>query len=828
MNMENENTPGSGTETGGAGVHDKSHSNFIPETIPDVVSETDQKDLSHVGRTLEAVQFLQAWAENGPWVLTAIAPDGGKITTTTFEAGKQSEMRDWIEERQGRRNIYFTVNPVIRPVLSKPKKTDMRGMQWLHVDVDPRPGEKLESERVRALKLLREFEPKPTVIINSGGGYQGFWMLDMEHETSGDEAKAAEMEAYNLNIETMLQGDACHNIDRIMRLPGTINVPGKKKRERGRKAALASVVEVDWARVYPLSAFKAAEKLGAQIIPLSKVDLSADLPQIALDDLPPSVSSRTKMLIVNGDDPDDPIKYPSRSEVLFAVLCEMVRADVPDDVIAACVMDRDHAISGHVRDQRRPMPYLERQIQRAKTEAHEPELAEMNATHAVVKYGGRVRILVERSDGLPEFLKKGELFDWHANRTVTVGTDKQGNDIKKTLAEWWMRHPLRRDFERVEFQPRIDTPPNIYNLWRGPAVIPSQGDSGLFLELIHEVVAAGDEAVSEYILNWMALKFQRPGAKLETSIALRGGQGIGKSLFAELFGELFGRHFVAVSDQKGLMGNFNAHLQQALLVFADEIAAATNTNMVGRLKTLVTQSHIRIEPKGVDSFSAPNHFAVILASNSPHIVATDADDRRWVVLDVSSARRGDRIFFHDLVAQWRNGGREAFALFLMQRDLSSFEHRDRPQTAAHSEQVEHSFTGAAHVIHEMLASGETPQVFRNDGPHNVPFEGNRVFIPSSDLAKAALKNGQAGRGDVGGFERSLGHMLKKLARVKKTERISISGKSARGVWLPKLDVSRKWWSEMHGRDFEWDAEAGENWDVIPVPSAQAWNAEMPF
>ena len=359
-------------------------------------------------------------------------------------------------------------------------------------------------------------------------------------------------------------------------------------------------------------------------------------------------------------------------------------------------------------------------------------------------------------------------------------------------------------------------------------MVPAPGDCGLFLDLIRDVIAAGDGEVYEYLLNWMALKFQQPGAKLETSIALRGGQGVGKSLFAEKFGELFGRHFVAVSDQKGLMGNFNAHLQQALLVFADEIAAAKNANMVGRLKTLVTQTHIRIEPKGVDSFAAPNHFAVILASNNPHIVATDADDRRWLVLDVSPARRGDRTFFRALVEQWQAGGREAFAHLLMQRDLSGFEHRDRPQTAALAEQVESSFTGAARVIHEMLASGETPEIWRNGEPVDVPEDGGRVFIPSGALAKAAVASGKIQRGEAAGLEKSLGHQLKKLGRVQRTEQVSIAGKTARGVWLPTLAVARDWWSEMHGRAFDWGDDPHANWDVVRVPTAKDWGDEMPF
>ena len=148
------------------------------------------------GDTSEAIQFLQAWTPEGLWQLTAIVPDG-KITTVTFQPGpeRNKAARAWIDDRQGRENMYFTVNPVLRPMNIKPKKADMRGMAALHVDIDPRPGEEMEAERNRALKLLREFKPAPTVIIDSGGGFQGFWLLDEEQRTDGSEDRAAELEA---------------------------------------------------------------------------------------------------------------------------------------------------------------------------------------------------------------------------------------------------------------------------------------------------------------------------------------------------------------------------------------------------------------------------------------------------------------------------------------------------------------------------------------------------------------------------------------------------------------------------------------------------------
>ena len=826
MSAPEKETPGAGRRTGGKGEHDNHHPDIIPPNIDDLSQPGERERLLD-----EAVGFLMDWFPDGPWILTSIVPDSGRIITTTFAAGEQSKMRQWIEERQGKWNLYFTVNRTYGNIGSKPKKADMAAAVSLHVDVDPRAGEDAGAERARALRLLREYEPRPSIIIDSGGGYQGFWILDEVVDLPGDpgdEARHLPIELRNLWIETQLQGDNCHNIDRIMRLPGTVNLPNEKKRKKGRTAALTSIVEVDWSRRYPLDAFPAVDVPEKAQTGGDAVELPADLPDVEIDDLP--VSDRCRMLIVNGDDPDDPTRYPSRSECLWGVLCEMARAGIDDDKIAAVVLNPSYGISGHILDQpeRRRRGYVAAQIAKAKAEAESPELARMNARHAVVKYGGRVRILDERSDGLPAFLTKNELFDWYANETVEVGRDKEGNAVRKPVAEWWIRHRQRRSFEHVEFMPGQEAPDDTYNLWRGPAVAPAPGDCGHYLTLMREVIAAGDGAVYEYLLNWMALKVRQPGVKLETSIALRGGQGIGKSLFAELFGELFGRHFVAVSDQRGLMGNFNAHLQQALLVFADEIAAATSTNMVGRLKTLVTQTHIRIEPKGVDSFSAPNHFAVILASNNPHIVATDADDRRWLVQDVSPSRRGDRAFFHALVSQWRGGGREAFAKLLMDRDLSDFEHRDRPQTAALTEQVEASFTGAARVIHEMLFSGETPVVWRHGEPVDVPNEDGRVFIPSGDLAKAAIASGKIQRGDTASLDRSLGHLLRRLARVKKSDRPSIAGKTARGVWLPPLETAREWWSQMHGQDFDWGDDAQAEWDVVPVPTAETWGDEIPF
>ena len=96
------------------------------------------------------------------------------------------------------------------------------------------------------------------------------------------------------------------------------------------------------------------------------------------------------------------------------------------------------------------------------------------------------------------------------------------------------------------------------------------GDWSLFRDHILDNVCSGDVAIFNYILGWMANCIQRPDRSGEVALVLRGKRGVGKSLYGRLFGSLFGQHYIHDSNGRHLSGNFNAHLEDAILVFADE------------------------------------------------------------------------------------------------------------------------------------------------------------------------------------------------------------------------------------------------------------------
>ncbi|WP_407696796.1 hypothetical protein [Sedimentitalea xiamensis] len=322
--------------------------------------------------TAAAVAFLEAWRPGGPWVLTAIEVDGAPdAPTPTHTLTTADAVRRWIHDYSGGRwNLYFTPNVTRGPVRKKPKKADMAEAVALFCDVDPRVREPLDPERARIAKLFVDWAkdgkplpfPRPSVVVDSGGGMQGFFLFRERVPLDSAEV-VADVEARAIGIKAAVEGDSVQNVDRVMRLVGTVNWPSEKKRRDGRVPRLARVVEAHWDRRYDLDDFPAPKGAASGAAPASpdrSFAAAADVDVEALD-----LPDRVKALIVNGEDPDEPGRWADRSDLVFHVLCEMVRADLPEAVMKAVILDPDLAISAHVREQKGADRYADRQIARA-------------------------------------------------------------------------------------------------------------------------------------------------------------------------------------------------------------------------------------------------------------------------------------------------------------------------------------------------------------------------------------------------------------------------------------------------------------------------------
>ena len=318
-------------------------------------------------------------------------------------------------------------------------------------------------------------------------------------------------------------------------------------------------------------------------------------------------------------------------------------------------------------------------------------LSWMNQRHCVVLDGGKTFVMTESYD--PDLdrcvLKRSAFADlerFYTNRIVRVPTnDEEPRSVN--LGKFWLTHSKRRQYEGIVFDPSQKAPPQYYNLWRGFAVAPDRsGDWSLMAAHIRNVICRADETLYGYVMGWMATAVQRPELPAEVALVLRGGQGTGKGVFAREFGKLFGQHFIHVANACHLTGNFNAHLQDALVIFADEAFGTHDKQARAVLKMLITEPTLVIERKYHDAFTARNRTHLIIASNEQWVIPAGLDERRFCVLDVNDAHAQDLAYFASVVGQMALRGRAAMLADLLAYDVSEFDVRQGPVTAALQEQ----------------------------------------------------------------------------------------------------------------------------------------------
>lgn len=653
--------------------------------------------MEKVGNLDEAEDFLARWYGDAPRQLVSIVPDGA-IASKCLWPQNPAEIRDWLRrEVAAGRNVYFHVNQPGWALDKRAEKKDIRTVRALHVDIDPEACESPEEAKERARAALAKHEPPPSVIIDSGNGLQGFWLLEEPITLDGTQEQWEKVEAYNIALAKAVGADHCHNIDRIMRLPGTINVPNKKKRAKGRTPVPATLAEASWT-LYPLSSFTPAPQMqqaGSTSARRGPVTIPGNLNHFAsTDDLPVKLPDYTVMLIVNGEDPSDPNRYPSRSEVLWRVLCDMVRAGADDATMAAVILDPDFRISASVLDKARPEAYAADQIAAAREEAINPGLRELNSRHCVIESdrGGRCVVAEEDWDEvMNRWHIKYQSFEAFRNRymhrMIQVGTDKANNPIFMPLGKWWLMQEHRRQYRKIVFWPNREVPPDQYNLWRGFGCDAKPGDGHLgFLGHIMDNLCDGDQDLFDYVLNWMARMIQQPDRPGEVALVIRGKKGTGKGFTFRTLGSLLGQHYIQVSNAKFVVGDFNAHLRDCVFLFADEAFFAGDKKHESILKALVTEPTLTVEAKGIDAEPAPNFLHIGVASNEDWVVPASADERRYLVLQASDDARQNTAYFKELQRQLDAGGRENLLHYLLRRDLTDFEVRHVPTTEGLTEQ----------------------------------------------------------------------------------------------------------------------------------------------
>lgn len=278
---------------------------------------------------------------------------------------------------------------------------------------------------------------------------------------------------------------------------------------------------------------------------------------------------------------------------------------------------------------------------------------------------------------------------------------------RKSIGEEWLDWPARRSYDRVVFKPDGNVAADELNLWTGFGVEPCPaGDFSAIDDHLANIVCGRNWDYSQYLVKLLARMVQRPDEAGEVVIVLRGKEGVGKSAVGLLMRRIFGQHGMVVSSGKHLVGDFNEHLRDVVFLEASEAVFAGDKQAASALKALATENTMVIEAKGVNATVVKNRLHILMTSNEDWVVDAGPESRRYFVLDVSDEKRGDRQYFKALFDQLNSdasvGG---FLHELLNVDLSGFDHRDIPITAALRDQREASAHGVTKWAFDLISRG---------------------------------------------------------------------------------------------------------------------------
>lgn len=248
----------------------------------------------------------------------------------------------------------------------------------------------------------------------------------------------------------------------------------------------------------------------------------------------------------------------------------------------------------------------------------------------------------------------------------------------------WLTDPSIKEYNRVEFAPKVNLPDNVFNLFRGFANEPREGgDLSSFFEILN-IIGNHDETVVQWLVKWLAHIIQKPYQKTEVCIIVQGLSGIGKdTFFDEVVGGILGpTHYLSTDKpENDVFAKFNSKMENRIVIKFEEANFHTNSSNKDKLKALITSKTLGIEHKGMKPYDIRNIVNVVMTTNQrvPAVIE-ETGDRRLVLLKPSNERLEDRPYFAQLRKRMSEN-LSAFHHYLLNIDLTGFDVvAERPKT----------------------------------------------------------------------------------------------------------------------------------------------------
>ena len=335
--------------------------------------------------------------------------------------------------------------------------------------------------------------------------------------------------------------------------------------------------------------------------------------------------------------------------------------------------------------------------------------------------------------------KKAEMDLYFSKYEFADPNDPKGEGSIQPF-KWWLKHSNQGRYDKIVFDPK-ETPRSecCYNLWTRYDINSTDcqeadiGNCDKILQHIYKIWTKGSDIQYDYILDWFASKLQFPWKKLCSVPVLQSQEGAGKNIILDLFIYIMGsKYYTAVSSPQHILGSFNGMVEGKLLVDLNEVSFGGNVVANNQLKSLITEPKTMINKKNKEAYEIDNFCDYIITTNEKWVISSNPDSRRYNCFDMDNwlaqCSPEERTLYNtELLEQTQNEpGIKAFAKFLYNRDISSFNPRNFEKGKMFVKQVEMSWDGIMKWIHSAL---------ENDMVNRDPLTPWNSHMPRVDGAK---------------------------------------------------------------------------------------------
>jgi len=385
--------------------------------------------------------------------------------------------------------------------------------------------------------------------------------------------------------------------------------------------------------------------------------------------------------------------------------------------------------------------------------------------------------------------------------------DQKRGDVFKDVspAGLWLHSRSKLKYARVVFnatphgEPGSASPDEL-NLFQGLKVVPTKKftvdemdrkvwdkDVGPFLDHVLKGLCRGDEALFSYVIRWLAVTVLRPWQKLRQCVVLQAEEGSGKGTLVEIIKRCIGEQYVTAPPtlEEALEGFNASYVDTCLLMFLDEAFFGGSKKINGGLKKLITEPYVASREKFRENRSVQNNFNIIMASNEDHVVQSQKNGRRHVVLECSNVMAGACMTPEQIsyFAKLRATNPQTLVNYFNSLGMEGWNPDNIPQTSGTSMQKEHSLAPHQQFVMDFLSDPSIIAGAKASSNSEDDLEGLYFRARLYDLYKEG-----AGRGRFAISQSMLTRHLVKLVGADGPADMKVEGQ--RVLLLPTLEVAR--------------------------------------